>query len=307
MSGAAPIRYLTRKEIDAGKWDDCIAKADNGRIYAYSFYLDRMARHWDALVMGDYETVMPLPWNSKFGIRYIYQPFLTAQLGVFGRDPRRETTGRFIDAIPSSFRLTEISLNPGNISGIPSRYTYPRSNYVLDLSPPYETLFKNYRENIRRNIRKAEQLGYRPQREVEVEQVIRLAVSQMRSYSRESAENVHRFRELYRYLHEKKQALTYGIISPQDELLASCVFFLSHHRAYYILVGNHPNGRTTGASHALVDAFIKDHAGKKMLLDFEGSDIRNLAFFYSSFGARQEIYPALKINRLPFYLKWMKR
>ena len=100
-------------------------------------------------------------------------------------------------------------------------------------------------------------------------------------------------------------ATTYGI-SLNEELLASCVFFFSHKRAYYILVGNHPNGKTIGASHALIDAFIKDHAGEYMSLDFEGSDIRNLAFFYASFGAKQEVYPALKINRLPMYLKWLK-
>jgi hypothetical protein len=29
--------------------------------------------------------------------------------------------------------------------------------------------------------------------------------------------------------------------------------------------------------------------------------------FYKSFGAVPEIYPAIKINRLPFYLKWLKR
>jgi len=71
-------------------------------------------------------------------------------------------------------------------------------------------------------------------------------------------------------------------------------------------VGNHPNGRTLGASHALVDAFIKDQAGQDLLLDFEGSDIRNLAFFYSSFGATEEKYPAIKLNRLPWYIRWMK-
>ena len=56
----------------------------NGFIYGYSFYLDHMAKHWDALVSGDYEAVMPLTWNRKYGIYYLYQPFLAAQLGVFG-------------------------------------------------------------------------------------------------------------------------------------------------------------------------------------------------------------------------------
>ena len=46
------------------------------------------------------------------------------------------------------------------------------------------------------------------------------------------------------------------------------------------MVGNHPDGKTIGASHALIDAFIKDHADQNFILDFEGSDIRNLAFFY---------------------------
>jgi hypothetical protein len=72
-------------------------------------------------------------------------------------------------------------------------------------------------------------------------------------------------------------------------------------------VGNHPNGRTLGASHALIDAFIQDHAQQDMVLDFEGSDIRNLAFFYSSFGAVAELYPAFRLNRLPFWLRWLKR
>ena len=101
-------------------------------------------------------------------------------------------------------------------------------------------------------------------------------------------------------------ATTYGIIL-NNQLLASAVFFFSHKRAYYILVGNHPNGKTLGASHALIDAFIKDYAGENLLLDFEGSDIRNLAFFYESFGAVEEKFTGLKNNKLPFYLKWLKK
>ena len=106
---------------------------------------------------------------------------------------------------------------------------------------------------------------------------------------------------------EKHKAITYGIFSGEGQLLSSAVFFFSHNRAYYILVGNHPNGRTLGASHALIDSFIRDHSGRDLILDFEGSDIRNLAFFYSSFGAVEEKYFMLKWNRLPFGLKWLKK
>ncbi|OSZ77353.1 hypothetical protein CAP36_13205 [Chitinophagaceae bacterium IBVUCB2] len=306
MSQAQQIQYLTNRKIDKTKWDNCISKADNGLIYAYSFYLDTMAKHWDALVLNDYEVVMPLTWNSKYGINYLYQPFLAAQLGIFGNNISEELIEDFIHSIPTSFRLIEISLNSKNITGIPTGYAMHRSNYTLDLNKPYNTIYSNYKENIRRNIKKATQLGCIVEKEVDVEEVITLAVQQMKEQSNESSDNINRFRKLYKFLNEKKMAAIYGI-KLNNELLASCVFFYSHHRAYYILVGNHPNGKTIGASHFLIDAFIKDNADKEMLLDFEGSDIPSLAFFYSSFGAVHEIYPALKINRLPFYLKWLKR
>lgn len=312
MSETGNIQYLTQQQIDKVKWDACIEKADNGLIYAYSFYLDHMAKHWDALVLNDYEVVMPLTWNKKYGIHYLYQPFLTAQSGVFGERVTEKQCGDFIQAIPSKFRFIEIPLNSGHISGVPSGYPILRSNYVLDLNKPYAELYKGYRENVQRNIKKAEQAGSKVEKGFDVEKVIKLALQQMKSYSKESKENVERFRKLYHFLEQQKKATTYGI-TLNGKLLASCVFFFSHNRAYYILVGNHPEGKTIGASHALIDAFIKDHAGKNlptgqagMILDFEGSDIRTLAFFYSSFGAVELAYPQLRLNRLPFYLKWLK-
>ncbi len=305
MPAAGNIQYLTNKEIDKKKWDYCIDNASNGLIYAYSFYLDAMSRNWDALVLNDYEMVMPLTWNKKFGIHYLYQPFLTAQLGLFGKDPDAWLLGQFLSAIPAKFRYWDFYLNHCNFFELENFRLYQRSNFILDLAKTYEELVKGYSENIRRNIRKAEQVNCTVQKDFAAEKVIELALQQMRNYNKEPLDNVERFRQLYSILHQKKMAITYGV-QLNKELVASCIFFFSHNRAYYILVGNHPNGKTIGASHALIDAFIKDHAGKKMLLDFEGSDIRNLAFFYSSFGALEEKYAGIKLNRLPFYLKWLK-
>jgi hypothetical protein len=134
---------------------------------------------------------------------------------------------------------------------------------------------------------------------IPVDSIIELAKLQTKNASPGDFKN-------FKKLMAKLQVKTYGVFSGKDELIASCAFAFSHKRAYYILVGNHPNGRTLGASHALIDAFIKDHAGQDLLLDFEGSDIRNLAFFYSSYGAKEEKYSAIKLNRLPWWVSWMK-
>jgi hypothetical protein len=307
MNAKFSIHYLPHAEIDQSKWDDCIKRSANGLIYGYSYYLDQMAKQWDALVLNDYEAVMPLTWNKKYGIAYLYQPFLTAQLGVFGNNISANLLEAFLEAVPSKFRYWDFYLNHGNVFSLPRFNLYQRSNFVLDLNKSYADLYNGYRENIQRNIRRAEQTGCTTIKDFEVEKVIALAVEQMRSYTKESSDNVERFRKLYTALHSKDQAITYGILSAKKELVASCVFLFSNKRAYYILVGNHPDGRTIGASHALIDAFIKDHAGREMLLDFEGSDIRNLAFFYSSFGAVEEKYAGIKLNRLPFYLRWIKK
>ena len=297
------IQYRKRHEIDNDKWNLCIETAPNGLIYAYSFYLDGTADNWDALILNDYEAVMPLPWRKKIGFYYLYQPFFSAQLGVFGNNINANLVENFLKAIPSKFKLWELSLNHQNIFRLNSFRLFERVNFVLPLNHAYETLYTNYRENIKRNIKKSVQYGCHKKTDFDIDDVIELSRQQKHIASDDEFQ---KFKNLYLLLKDKSASKTYGIFSDKNELIASCVFTFSHNKAYYILVGNHPNGRTLGASHALIDAFIKDHAGQNLTLDFEGSDIKNLAFFYSSFGAMEEKYAAIKVNALPWYVKWMK-
>jgi hypothetical protein len=300
------IRYIRHAEIDLAKWDETIEKSDNGLIYGYSYYLDHMAKQWDALILGDYQAVMPLTWNKKFNIRYLYQPSFTASLGVFGNKLSAEIVESFIQGIPKKFKLTEIALNHGNVFSPPIPFTVLRNNYTVDLRKTYAEISAGYRENTRRNIRKAGQLNCFCKKNIPVTEVITLSKPVLKRMTHINETDYYRFEKLYNFLYAIKQAITYGIYSASGDLMASAVYFFSKNRAYYILVGNHPEGKKMGASHSLIDSFIKDYAGQDLMLDFEGSDIRNVAFYYSSFGAKQETYPFLKMNALPFWLKWLK-
>lgn len=307
------IRYLKYEQINKTKWDACIGKADNGLIYAYSYYLDAMAKHWDALVLSagsgesDYEAVMPLTWNKKYRIHYLYQPPFTACLGVFGNALTAETVNTFLKAIPAAFKYWDIYFNPGNLFKLADFSLYQRMNYVLDLGKPYDQLYNTYRDNIKRNIKKSEQYGLTIHKNIPIAAVVKLAKEQAGTFGSAADDDFVRLEKLFHLLYKKEKATTYAVYSKEKELMASAVFFFSHNRAYYIMVGNHPNGKTLGASHALINAFIKDHAGQNLLLDFEGSDIPSLAFFYSSFGAVEEKYSAIKLNRLPAMVKWLKK
>lgn len=108
MTSGNTIEYLANNQIDREKWDNCISKSNNGLLYAYSFYLDQMATNWDALVLNNYEYVMPLTWRKKYTIYYLYQPFLTAQLGVFGNNLTAELLEAFLNEIPKKFKYWDI-------------------------------------------------------------------------------------------------------------------------------------------------------------------------------------------------------
>lgn len=303
---AGNIRYLKRTDIDIAKWDECIDKSANGLIYGYSYYLDCMSRQWDGLVYGDYEAVMPLTWNRKWGIHYLYQPPFTASLGIFGNYLSEDICKEFLTAIPPKFKLTEIELNAGNTACIGMEGISLRNNYVLSLNSYYPELSKGYKDNVKRNIKKAQQLECRYVKEVAIDSVIQLSENIMGKISNLKTDDYERFRKLFKLLQSKNAATTRGVYSMQNELVASCVYFFSHQRCYYILVGNHPNGKTMGASHFLIDRFIEEFSDQSLILDFEGSDLGNIAFFYSSFGATLETYPSLRRNKLPWWVRLVK-
>ncbi len=301
------IRYVQRKELDIQKWNLCINTAENGLVYGYSWYLDEMAGKWDALVAGDYEYVFPLPFRKKYGIYYVYQPAFTAQLGVFGKFVSKEIVAAFMEAIPARFRLLEVNLNAGNELTTDSTESITRYNFVLDCSRTNDQIRSGFRENILRNIKKAKTYGLSYHNNVQLKEVFELSKQTMLSKTNVSDRDYEHFDQLVKKMIANGSVEIVGVRAGNQQLIASAVFLFSHQRAYYVMVGNHPNGKTLGASHFLISSFIEAHAGEDLLLDFEGSDIPSLAFFYSSFGAIKETYPALRIYRLPWWARIFKK
>lgn len=280
--------------------------ASNGSPYAQVEYLDALCPQWEALVMGAYEFVMPLPVKKKYGIQYLYQPFLVPHLGVYGKNPEPSLVFSFLENIPANIRWIDITLNPGSIPSDPKYPIKLRSSYTLNLNRSHVEIQAGYRQNHLRNIQRAERAGCQVDRSVDPKQIFELAETYLGPKGYFSAEHKLAFISLMNAWIRTGSAIAYGIKS-NGQLLAAAVFLIFQHRAYYLLVSNHPNGKTLGASHALIDAFIRDQAGKEMILDFEGSDIPSLAFFYQGFGAEVEPFGWLQMNRLPRWIAWVKR
>lgn len=303
------IKYLKHNEIDKQKWNECILNSFNGIVYAYTHYLDVVCPNWEALVKDDYEMVMPLTWNKKYGKYYIYQPPFTQQLGVFSKEHLTEKiVEQFLLAIPKHFQFLEFNLNTYNKLSNKEYNSKAFLTHELDMISPYEFLYKNYSENTKRNLKKANQHQLKILNNCKVDEIINLfKKNKGKEVKAFKAEHYVMLNKLYNKFYKVGFAKAFGVCNSTNEIIAGALFFFSNNKAIFLFSGNSAEGKEKAALFFLIDQFIKNHSEKNLTLDFEGSNNPTLARFYKSFGSKPITYLHVKKNDLPFYLKWLKK
>lgn len=302
------LQYLHRNQIDTIKWDHCISSATNGLVYAYSFYLDHMADgQWDALVLGDYEAVMPLTWRKKYGLYYLYQPFVTSPLGIFSAmDIDARLIEAFIKNIPSRFRFVDIDLNTYN-NCLQSEYFTQRKNYELPLAGSYSALQQNYNRHARRKLKKGAEAGLQIAEGIAIEEIAALSYKMMENRDKVHKADYERFIKLYKAAPQHVESCnTLAAVDANGNIIASDVYIVHRKRIYSLLAGNAPASNEYGGFYFVLDQLIQKYAGTGYLLDFEGSDIPGIAFLFECLGGELTWYPHCTINRLPRMVRWMK-
>ena len=305
------IHYLKHNEIDKKKWDSCIAQSFNGIIYAYSWYLDIVCPGWEALVEEDHRRVMPLTARSKFGIRYLYQPFFTQQLGVFSVDKMSgKDVQRFIDAVPSQFKLIEISLNTFNqLESADNNIELKRSlTHELDLISSYEVLHAQYSENTKRNVKKAIKNELSVMKYVSARQVIDLFSNNKGKEAGEFTESHYEMlTQLIDECVKRGQGHVWGVSNKQGKICAGAFFIESNGKVIFLFSGRNDEAKTNGAMFFLIDRFIAANSQRNLILDFEGSNDPDLARFYKGFGSKECVYLQVRKNNLPALIRWLKK
>lgn len=286
-----------------------MANAINGTVYGWSWYLDRICDRWDALVFGDYLYVMPLVWNRKFGIFYVFQPFFTQQLGVFSAfSTDKEMVNSFIHAIPEKFRLVEMNLNRLNIPVSGKVTIKPNVTFHLSLAGTIEKIRRNYSENTRRNLKKAGQQNLLSASLYNIDEYIDFTQNNLQEKSPE-IKPVHyqRLKRVIGYALYYRRGELAGVFNPQNQLIAAAFFVWSDREVIYLGASSSDEGHEKKAMFLLIDQFIETHAGSGLTLDFEGSNIPGIARFYEGFGAYPVNYFSIRRNTLPWYLKILKK
>ena len=295
------IRFVKYADIDKSRWDECIEKAINGKVYAYSWYLDIVCREWNALIEDEYIAVFPLPSGRKFLIEYIYQPFFTQQLGVFSSKHLTPAVVReFFDCLPKRFKYIDINLNTLNKTDHLNCKLIPQLNHELDLIFSYPDLLQNYAQNTRRNLKRALQSGISLSSSPTPDEVVRLFRQNRGKHLTHLTDDEYTIllRLIYACIH-RGIAEVIGAYSDHNELCAGAIFVRSHGKAIFLFSAVNANARSNGAMSLIIDYFIRQNAGSQLTLDFEGSNDSDLARFYKSFGANTLIYPRIIISKFP--------
>ncbi len=299
------IKLIKRNEINITKWDSCIAHSVNGMVYAYSWYLDIVSENWCALVGDDYRAVFPLPYNTKYGISYVYQPFFTQQLGLFSIDPiSQNLIANFLDAIPDNFKFIAINLNTYIKVNYPQAKLQRRTTHHLDLIEPYPTISSRYSGNTKRNISRAVAFGVSVAQSITANELIKL--KKQNNPANLQSKHINTIKQLIAQSIAKGVGEMYGAYNSRNELCAGALFLKSNGKVVYLLASSTEEGKGQRAMFALVDHYISKNSEHNLVLDFEGSNIDSIARFYRGFGATACEYNHITINRLPWFLKIFK-
>jgi len=300
------LRYLRHPEIDLAAWDACVAAAQPTGPYVYSWWLACVTQHWDAVVeydaaTGGYCSVLPLPTKRRLGLRQVYQPAFTQQLGLLTTENSHYCNlADYLALIAGRFSHFYLQLNVGNqLAEAPHNFTLTeRQTYLLNLSADYASLFSGYTSDYRRRLRRNQQQPL-PLRVVEMQTATELIqLFRLHKGGEVTGVKTRQYQQLaalVEALQTRHLAKMIGVRQPgTNNLLAGALFVQHQGGLIYLFAAASPVGKQAGAPLLLLDYMIQQFAGTPgFVLDFEGSMIPSIARFFANFGALPASYMAL--------------
>ena len=295
------LQYIKHSDIDFKKWDNTVLQSQIPFVFAQSFYLNATCPNWDALVIGDYKTVFPITYKTKFGYRYLPQPPFTSQLGAYGK-LSLEAEEQFYNYILEHFRLIDMELNVTN--QLQSEFISPKSTYTLNYADGYK-----FNQNTKRNIVKAVENGFVTE-SVKSEDIIQLSQTYLNPFLENevglSKTTLSLFDNLLKNADLAGQLYTFQVLDKNQKIKALGHFISNGKHALYLKGTNFDKADNSGSMHLLMKHAIEFLADKSFIFDFGGGSKQGLANFYMGFGGQVMTYSFLQVNKLPRLIKILK-
>ncbi|TVR89297.1 MAG: GNAT family N-acetyltransferase [Saprospirales bacterium] len=299
------IKLVQRSNLNLEAYNRVVTGCSSGLPYAESWFLDALVGgNWKVLVSGDFEAVMPVPVKRSarhFFKRIIAQPIMCQQLGVYGFSEAPHTG--FSDLYQQLYNMRpfgySFNFHEEPPEAPPGLNLVKMPNYVIPLNKPHMELYDGYSTNLRRNLRKAQKAGLRfvfSRDEKLAGDLIRLKNGAGRPVgqwfklgSRKPVKYGKPALRLMEAAIEREKGF-FAKVFLDRELLSIAFFVKTSTRLVYLIAATQPGGKALGAGHFLVDGVIKKYAGRRVVLDFEGSKVPGIARFFKMFGSVEQPY-----------------
>lgn len=275
-------------------------------------WLDAVCQ-WEAVVYqkgNDVWGLWPLPIVEQAGLKRITQPYLSPYLGPIVFYPEgqknasriaheKQVLGELIQLL-LDYASLDVKCTPSLVNGLPFYWAgynqTTRYTYILNNLTDTATTFADFKDNVRREVRKAEK---------------QLTVS--------TASSINGLFELKKVSYQaKKQPLPFGLPfvdgiyktatahnwgqvlearDGQNNLHAAILLVWDHETMYYLLGAADPQHNNSGAMSLLLWQGIQLATEKGLAFNFEGSMIPAIERFFSAFGGTLTPYHHLTHER----------
>ncbi len=284
---------------------------------------------WDEVVIeknGEFQARMPFVIRKKRRKTKIFMPSLTQTLGPTLHPSKAKHANRLseekrlmtelIERLPpfdhflQNFHYSITNWLPFYWKGFrqTTRYTY----VLTDLSDR-EALFKNFRENIRREIRKARNHGVGVRDDLGIDSFLKVHEA---TFQRQKMEMPYS-REFVRRLNEACTAhdarKIFFAVDTRDKIHAVAYIVWDRESAYYLMGGADPALRNSGATSLVLWEAIQFAATVTKKFDFEGSMLESVERYFRAFGGQQTPYfqitkenPPISRMRRYFSIPWKR-
>ncbi|MEX1221498.1 MAG: GNAT family N-acetyltransferase [Idiomarina sp.] len=276
-------------------------------LFSQAWWLDAVAGDsWDVILemKGD-QIIGALPYvvQKKLGIKFISQPKLTQSLGPWIRPTQKsyskqlsyekDVLNALNDNLPACDEYRQ-NWYCGITNWLPFYWNgyeqTTRYTYRLDLTVDKDLLWKGLQQNIRGDIRKAQERFRITVRKGTIQEFIELNrltfERQGRSapYTKELVDNIN--------IAALKRNACDCLIAEDEEgrLHAGAYIVRSCDTAYYLMGGGDPELRNSGATSLVLWEAICRQPEEIEIFDFEGSMIEPIERFFRAFGAVQAPY-----------------
>lgn len=284
-------------EIDKVKWNSCVHYAVNSEVSGYYWWLKAVVKEWDAVIEGDYESVLPLFFKRDvWGRKVLYHPPLLGKIGIQSiHILSRKRIVSMLEYLPEVVGM-HVKLNEMNV--LPPDFPHPSNQFLAQrilLNKPLQTLRAAYANGIPDLIQTDMPAGYFFQVMMKPEEIVEFCKNTGQlPYGEHEA-----MRVFYNLLH--RGTLVSNVILDENHKPVALLVITYHLKKIKVLLSaQNKKGKELKAIYRLYDHLINLHQNKPMMFEFFPGD-RQIAL---DLGAEEYVY--WEINSSDVAGKWSK-